>query len=388
MNTIICTKCGNIIEINKALEDQVRINIENEYKIIASKELEKVKKETESTITEEVNKRIQSEVKKSQIEIEEIQKYNRQLQTEAIDLTKKIREEKIRQENLELKMQKMLIDEQEKIRKQTIEEISERQRLRDKEKDMLIDSLKKSLDDAQRKANQGSQQVQGEAQELDLEIMLRREFPDDLIEPIGKGVLGADIRQVVKSPRGFDCGRILWESKRTKNWTDNWIVKLKDDLISDKAHIPVIVSEALPFEAGGGIGFKNGVWICSLPYARILSALLRKSLLEAAKQRIISQQKQTKAEDIYNFVTSIEFVHQIETMYEAYRNMLKEIQDEKAVFERVWKKREIQVNRLISGITGIYGSMQGIAGNALPQVKGLDFESMADSDGSDIRLIE
>jgi hypothetical protein len=372
MNTIICNQCGNEIEVSLALEEQARKSIEDKVKAETRKDFERVEKDAEEKAAKKMAERFEMETKQRQLEVEENRKQNKELRDQIIEMTKQLREQKVREENLELTMQKKLLDEQAKIREKTLEEEAERHRLKDKEKEMIIDSLKKSLEDAQRKAAQGSQQSQGEVQELDLEQMLVREFRDDLIEPIGKGTLGADIRQIVRSPRGLDCGRILWESKRTKAWSDGWITKLKDDLLADKSHIPVIISDTLPEEAKNGIGVKNGVWIASPKHAQILAALLRKSLLDAAKQKVISEKKQTKAEDLYSYITSIEFVHQMEAMIETYRDMQKEIADERNAFERIWKKREMQVNRLLTGVSGIYGSMQGIAGQSLPPVKGLE----------------
>jgi hypothetical protein len=372
MNTIICNKCGNVIEVSLALEDQARKSIEEKVKAETKKDFEKVEKEAEEKAIKKMTEKFEFEVKQRQQEVEENRKQNRELRDQVIEMTKELRDQKVREENLELNMQKKLLDEQTKIRQKTLEEEAERHRLKDKEKEMIIDSLKKSLEDAQRKAGQGSQQSQGEVQEMDLEEMLRRDFRDDEIEPIGKGTLGADIRQIVRSPRGMDCGRILWESKRTKAWSDGWIIKLKDDLLADKSHIPVIISDTLPEEAKSGIGYKNSVWIASPKHASMLAMLLRKSLLDAAKQKVISEKKQTKAEDLYSYITGVEFVHQMEAMIETYRDMQKEITDERNAFERIWKKREMQVNRLLTGVSGIYGSMQGIAGQSLPPVKGLD----------------
>jgi hypothetical protein len=377
MNTISCNKCGNIIAIDQALEEQARKSIEEKVNMESHQKIAQLKKDAEESAFKKFSEKFELESKQRLIEIEDNRKQNRDLMDQVIGLTKQLREQKIREENLELTMQKKLLDEQDKIRQKTLEEEAERNRLKDKQKDLLIDGLRKSLEDAQRKAAQGSQQSQGEVLELDLEEMLKREFREDEIEPIGKGVLGADIRQIVKSPKGLVCGRILWESKRTKSWSESWITKLKNDLLADKSHLPIIVSDVLPEDVKTGIGQKNGVWIAQPKYAIILAALLRKSLLDAAKQKVISEKKQTKSEELYNYVTSVDFVHQMEAMIETYREMQMEIQSERTAFERIWKKREMQVSRLLAGASGVYGSMQGIAGQALPPVKGLD---LTDSD--------
>jgi len=280
----------------------------------------------------------------------------------------------------ELEKQRQMDKEREIIRQKTLEEAAEKNRLKEKEKDMVIDQLKKALDDAKRKADQGSQQLQGEVQELDLESMFHQAFPQDMIEPVGKGVLGADIRQIVKSPMGVVCGTILWESKRTKQWSDGWVTKLKNDVLSDKANIPAIISEVVPEEAKSGIGLKEGVWVASPKLAIPLATLLRKSLLDVAKQKKIKENQQTKAEDLYAYVTSHDFQHQVEAMIEVYRDMQTQIQKERVAYERSWKLREQQVNRLLSGVAGMYGSMQGIAGQALPSIKQLELSNIVDDD--------
>jgi hypothetical protein len=344
-NTIICPHCKKSFELTDALTHQI------EEDLLAG---EKKKHEEELTAM------------KRQLEKAEEAELAVRKQKNLLDEEKR---------TFELDKQRQLDSEREKIRKSAEETILEQQRLKEKEKDKMIDDLKKSLEDAQRKATQGSQQLQGEVQELDLEQTLRSTFSLDSIEPIGKGVLGADIRQVVKSPGGKTCGSILWESKRTKAWSDGWITKLKDDMRNDKANIPAIVSETLPEEAKTGMGLKDGVWVCSPKLFTPLAMLLRKSLIDAAYQKFVSDNRQTKAEQIYGYVTSHEFAQQVESMVEVYTSMLEQITKERVAFEKSWKLRESQVHRLLSGVSGIYGQIQGAAGPALPPIKNLELDS-------------
>lgn len=274
----------------------------------------------------------------------------------------------------ELTKQRQLDVEREKIRQKTLEEAADSQRLKNKEYEKKLEDMAKALEDAQRKGAQGSQQLQGEVLELDFEQMLMREFPGDSIEPIGKGVLGADVRQVVRSPRGIDCGTILWESKRTKAWSDGWLIKLKEDVRNDKANIPAIISETLPDDIKNGLGLKDGVWVASPTLALPLAMLLRARLLDAARQKMIVQNQQSKAELLYGYVTSHEFAQQVEAMIETYRDMQIQITRERTAFEKSWKQREAQVTKLLSGVAGIYGSMQGIAGSSLPPIRNLELE--------------
>jgi len=347
--TIICPNCKKSIELTDALTHQIK---------------DKVLEEQQEKHEEEIAGLTQKLKIAENTELE-LRKQKNKLDEE--------------RRTFELDKQRQLDSEREKIRQKTAEEIMESQRLKDKEKDKVIDDLKKSLEDAQRKATQGSQQLQGEVAELDIEELFRKEFPGDTIEPIGKGVLGADIRQIVRSPRGMDCGHILWESKRTKAWSDGWIDKLKEDMRNDKANIPAIISEVLPDEIKTGIGLKDGVWITSHKLAIPLAMLLRKTLLDSARQKMIAQNQQTKAEELYGYVTSHEFAQQVESMIETYNEMQEQIVRERTAFEKNWKQREAQVTRLLSGVAGIYGSMQGIAGPALPTIKNLELSSGEES---------
>jgi hypothetical protein len=380
MNTIVCPHCKKPLEISEALMHQLKEEVLEAERKKHLKEIEEARKEaagkvlTELKILREESERKDQELKAAREAELVIRKQKNQLEEQ--------------KRAFELEKQRQLDAERAKIREKAMEEMAEKQHFKEKEYEQKIDSLKKSLEDAQRKAQQGSQQLQGEVQELDLEQMFRQTFPQDLIEPIGKGVLGADIRQTVRSPMGNPCGSILWESKRTKAWSDGWVAKLKNDLIADKAHIPAIISEVLPEEARSGMGQKDGVWVASPKLALTLALLLRNQLLAVAKQKKIAENQQTKAEGLYSYVTSHEFQHQMEAMIETYMEMRQQIQKERNAFERSWKMREQQVERLLSGVSGIYGSMQGIAGQALPPVKGLDFIDGVEADAEDLKLLQ
>ena len=340
--TLICPHCKQSIEISEALSHQV------EEKILAEQQ------------------------EKHAIELAEMKKQLAVAQNTELDLRKKQNKLDEERRTFELDKQRQMDAEREKIRQKTLEEAAESQRMKNKEYEKKIEDMAKAVEEAQRKATQGSQQLQGEVQELDLEELLQKEFPGDSIEPVGKGVLGADIRQIVRSPRGLDCGRILWESKRTKAWSDGWVVKLKEDLRNDKANIPAIISETLPEELKAGIGVRDGVWVASPALALPLAMLLRKALLDSARQKMIAQNQQSKAEELYNYITSHEFANQVEAMVETYKDMQEQITRERTAFEKSWKQREAQVNRLLSGVAGIYGSMQGIAGPSLPTISRLE----------------
>lgn len=207
-----------------------------------------------------------------------------------------------------------------------------------------------------------------------LESTLKSLFPMDLITPVAKGVLGADISHTVKSPLGADCGVILWESKRTKAWSDSWISKLKEDLRSAKANIPAIVSDVVPETAKSGIGFVEGIWVATAKMAPALAMLLRKSLLDTARERAAMSNQKEKSALLYGYVTGHEFSQNVEMMLETYKEMQELITKERMAMERSWKLRETQVQKLMSGVSGVYGSLQGIAGPALPNIKQLELD--------------
>lgn len=356
-NKLKCPNCGQEIEITEVIREQVKNEVAKSVELKIKKEVE-AEKEKELTL-------LKDQLSQKDKKLEDAQKEELSLRK----LKNELEEEK---RTFDLKLQRQLDAERETIRQKTTLEMLDAQKLKEKEKDKVIEDLKNALDDAQRRANQGSQQLQGEVQELDLEETLRTNFPTDIIEPVGKGVRGADIRQIVKTSRGNVCGVILWESKRTKQWSDEWLTKLKDDLRAEKANIPIIVSTVLPKEAESGMGSKDGVWVVSYPLMLPLADLIRQKLRDVAWERFVSQNKGDKADQIYSFVTSHEFIQQVEALAEIYNDMIVEVQKERAAFERIWRTREAQAQKLLKSTAGIWGSMRGFIGSSLPQLKGLD----------------
>jgi len=373
MNTIKCTHCGKDIELSEALTKDIQDNViaEEHQKHLA--EIEQVRKDTELKARIEAETKLDLKLKQMESSSEEDRKENKELRNQILVLTTELRASRKTAENAELEMQKKLTEEEAKIREEAEKSADEKQRLNLAARDKTIADLQKSLDEAQRKAAQGSQQLQGEIMELDLESAMSDAFRDDDIEPIAKGTKGGDIRQVVKSTRGSVCGVMLWEIKRTKNWVDGWIPKLKEDLRNEKANIPIIVTEAMPKSISDDIGNLSGVWICKPNTAIVLATLLRKSLLDAGLQKALAENRGTKADALYNFVTSHEFVQQIEAMVETYQEMTQQITKERTYYAKFWAEREAQAQRLLLGTANIIGSMQGHVGQAsMPKIKGLE----------------
>jgi hypothetical protein len=358
MSSLIkCPSCGNEIELTEAL----RKDIEQEVAL-----------ETEKRVKHELEEKMGLELADLKKVVEEKDRKMAEFREQELRLREEKRKLEEKEKELALEVQRKLDEERKKTEEEVLRKAQEEHRLKDLEKEKVISDLKKALEDAQRKAQQGSQQTQGEVLELDLEENLRSAFPNDEIEPVGKGVRGADVRQTVKSQGGTVCGVILWESKRTKAWTDEWTAKLKADLRAEGANIPVIVSETLPKEAQSGMGVKDGVWVVSFPLVLPLAALLRKNLLEVAYQKVVSADKGSKAGLLYEYVTGHEFRQQVEALVEVYQEMMEEINKEKSAFERIWKTREMQLKRYLSSTANICGAIQGAVGPSVIQIKGLE----------------
>ncbi len=384
MNSIKCTHCGREIELSEALTKDIEASVLeaehkkhiaeiNEVKKEAALEAQKQIEEAKAKAAEQAQERLEAKIKDMQEESAADKKDNQELRDQLKLLMQQLRESNKAKENAEIEMQKKLVEEEAKIREAAEKVADEKQRLNLAARDKTIADLQKSLDEAQRKAAQGSQQLQGEIMELDLETAMADAFRDDDIEPIAKGTRGGDIRQVVKSPRGTVCGVMLWEIKRTKNWVDGWVPKLKEDLRNEKANIPIIITEVMPKSISDDIGTLNGVWICTPKTAIVLATLLRKSLLDAGLQKALAENRGTKADALYNFVTSHEFVQQIEAMVETYQEMTQQITKERTYYAKFWAERESQAQRLLLGTASIIGSMQGHVGQAsMPKIKGLE----------------
>jgi len=353
-NTIKCPKCGHEFPaplVSPEIEKKLRDEIESE-KSLELADLQKTLAEKENKI---------EDFRKQELEIREEKR--------------KLEDQK---KDLELETQRRIDEEKGRIEEDTAKRLVDEHHLKDLEKDKKISDMERLIEDLKRTSQQGSMQTQGEVAELDLEETLKRLFPTDEISEVKKGELGGDVRQTVKTARGTECGLILWERKRTKVWTEGWVGKLKEDLHRDGANLGAIVTEVLPKDFKKQIGEKSGIWITTSAFVEPLAMLLRKVLYDVAKEKAVKSNKEGKAEEIYDLVTSNEFIGQLERMVGIYQEMRMEISKERAVYERQWSKREMQVTKLINGIAGIYGSMQGIAGSALPQVKNLELEDGAE----------
>jgi hypothetical protein len=263
------------------------------------------------------------------------------------------------------------------IREQAKKEAEEGLKLKVMEKEQTIASMQIQIEELMRRAEQGSQQLQGEVQELELEALLRTRFPRDTIEPVPKGEYGDDALQRVFGPLGQLCGTVLWESKRTKNWSDGWLVKLRDDQRAAKAEIAVIVSQTLP-KGVDSFDLIEGVWVTHSRSMLSVAVALRHSLIEIASARQALEGQQTKTEMVYQYLTGPRFRHRVEAIVEAFSSMQEDLDKEKKAITKQWAKREEQIERVMQATVGMYGDLQGIAGKTLQEIKGLSLPALTD----------
>lgn len=239
------------------------------------------------------------------------------------------------------------------------------------EKEAQIAAMHRQIEELRRKAEQGSQQLQGEAMELELESMLRGRFPRDLIEPVPKGEFGGDVLHRVLGTSGQHCGTLLWESKRTKAWSDGWLAKLRDDQRIAKAEMALIVSNVLP-KGVEAFDLIDNVWVSEPRFAVPLAIALRQSLIDVAGSRLAQEGQQTKMEMVYQYLTGPRFRHRIDAIVEKFTDMQEDLDRERKTMMRMWAKREEQLIGVLDSTAGLYGDLQGIAGRAMPEIESLD----------------
>ena len=291
------------------------------------------------------------------------------------ELIKKQRELDDAKRELELTVEKRVQEGLGDVREKAKREAEEGLKLKVMEKDQTIASMQQKIEELKQKAEQGSQQLQGEVQELELENMLRVKFPFDSIEPVPKGEFGGDVLQRVISQSGQQSGTILWESKRTKNWSDGWLAKLREDQRTAKAEISVLVSQVLP-KGVEAFDVVDGVWVTGPRAALPVATMLRHTLLQVNMARQVSDGQQTKTEMIYQYLTGPRFRHRVEAIVEAFSTMQEDLDKERKVIMKQWAKREEQIERVMGATVGMYGDLQGIAGKSLQEIDGLELTGL------------
>lgn len=406
MNTITCSHCGTKIEIDKALEGQIEARVLTAERHKHEAELTNVKKRAAELANEQLKSRLEHETEKSKQLLElEREKMKHQLESEARkqaqnqelliqslrddaksekessgelrtqlkELMESLREEKKARLNAELDAQKKLAESEERIREEASKSAGESHRMKQLEMEKKLADTQKALEDAQRKATQGSQQNQGEVLELDLENRLREEFPFDEITEVKKGQRGADIIQTVKNQSLNSCGILLWETKNGK-WQPAWVPKFKQDIREANADIGVIVSQQMPPEYGDMKHLEAAVWAVKPSLAPILASALRTTILRVEAAHRNNEGKDTKMEALYQFLIGPEFRHRVEAIVENYGTLQAEIEKEKRAAALRWAHQEKAIRAVIDNTIGMYGDLQGITQKALPVIKSLEID--------------
>lgn len=379
-NSVMCPHCGQPISIDEVyahqVEDKILAHEREKHTRALAEARENARGEAEKKLSEQFQLTIKNLTDSLAEERERSTKFSKTVE----DLMKEIRKARQEKEDMGVEMQRKLAEEEEKIRTEVRAKAEEAHSLKEKEKDKVIQDLQKALSDAQRKAEQGSQQTQGEVLELEIEDLLRREFPMDTITEVKKGVRGADAVQTVVNRLGKECGTILWESKNAK-WSQGWITKLKEDARAAHANLAVLVATEPPSTIKN-FGYIEGVWIVARPYITALATALRFNIISIDHERGAQEGRQGKAEVLYEYITSVDFRHRIEAIVEAFSNMQDEVEREKRWFQTKWSRQEKQIRQLVDHTTGMYGDLQGVIGKQLPSIAPLEIPEELDPPGT------
>jgi hypothetical protein len=368
-----------IAKAQQAIDDQVAEKLRQERGKIAAEEAKKAKLALQTDLDHKTRELadLQDIIKQRDAKLAEAQKAQ-------VELLKKQRELEDAKRELDLTVEKRVQEGLAATREQAKKEAEETLKLKVLEKEQTIAAMQKQIEELKRKAEQGSQQLQGEVQELELEALLRMKFPRDAIQPVPKGEHGGDVLQTVIGPLGQPCGIILWESKRTKNWSDGWLAKLRDDQRTAKAEVAVIISQALP-KAVETFDQVEGVWVVHSKAVLPVATALRHMLIEVATARQASEGQQTKMEMVYQYLTGPRFRQRVQAIVEAFSSMREDLDKEKKAIVKQWAKREEQIERVMQATVGMYGDLQGIAGKSLKEIEGLEMKALEapELDGED-----
>lgn len=395
--TIICPSCTTQFELTSAIRDEITKELRQKW-IEAQKkkedefrQREEMLQQKQQGLDEELKRRLEAEKKALEqnlsVELKKniAEEYDTQMkhfQKMLADKDEKIKtaqqleiaylemKEKLAQQEqeLELRLKKSMLEEREKLQDQLRKDEEERNKLKDQEHFMKVKELEKQLEDQRklaeemkRKAEQGSMQLQGEVQELVLEALLRNSFPFDIVSEVGKGVRGADCIQTVRNSFGQECGKIIYESKRTKDFSAEWIEKLKADMRILGADVAVIVTQAMPKDMDC-FGEKDGVWICTFSEVKALTTVLRDLIVRVYLASKSQENKGDKMTLLYNYLISQEFSEQWKAIREGFMSMKISIQKERDQMEKLWKAREKQLEKVLLNAAHIKGSIEGISG--------------------------
>ena len=401
MKTLTCPRCGTEIPLEEAVTHQIREELVHEFQARSVQReqayvereaklaiLQTQLEESRETLDQEIERRIHAQtdqlraqarkqaetalelqLQDLRVELGEKEKKLAEATRAELEMRKKQRELESRQQALDLEVARKVDEEREKIRRDAAAVAVEEQHLRLSEKVKLIAELQKEIEALKQKAQQGSQRLQGEVLELEVESLLKQKFFTDELVPISNGVRGADLLHRVRTASGLMCGTIIWETKRTRNWMQSWIAKLKEDQRAQKAEIAVLVTQALPCGVGA-FEFIDGVWVTNPPSAIGLATALRQGLVSVANSHLAADGKTGKMEQLYEYLAGTEFRQKVEAIVEAFVTMKNDLENEQRAFAKIWARRERQIGQVTTNMALMYGGIQGIVGQStLPEIE-------------------
>ncbi|MGN6646395.1 MAG: DUF2130 domain-containing protein [Cytophaga sp.] len=360
----------NLVAEKAQMEETMKANMAREKSILE----QQLRKQLSDQINEQVAKENATMLESMRADLEKKNKENQELKIKEVELMRAEQKLKDVEQDMKLNFEKQLLEQKKTMAEEIQKQADEQNLAKNREKDAQLDQLRRQIDEMKRKAEQGSMQLQGEAQELFLEDLLKTAFPFDLIEEVGKGVRGADIIQTVRNNQGRDCGTIIYEAKNTKAFSEGWIDKLKSDLRSQKASLAVLVTSVMPKEMTT-FGIKDGIWICTFEQIKGLSHVLRDGLIKVTEAKGAEENRGEKMQMLYSYLTGHEFRQQVEAIVEAFSSMQSALHKEKIAMNKIWKEREKQIDKVIESTVGMYGSIRGIAGNAVGEIKALELDN-------------
>jgi len=377
---IKCPNCGHEFELNESLKNEVEKELRGkmlDWQKKKEEEFEKSKTVIEAEATKKASEGLSAQLKVLQEDAKSKNQQLQDLQKKELELLRDKSALEEKQKNIEMELEKRFLQKRKEIEETTIKREQELFDLKMKEKETQMDSMKKTIEDLKRKSEQGSMQLQGEAQELLLEEILKENFPFDLIEEVGKGVEGADCIQIVRNSSGKECGKIIYESKRTKAWSNSWVDKLKADKRNRGADIAILVTQAFPKDMEK-FGERDGIWLCNFSEVSSVAYLLRNGIIKIYEVQKGEENKGDKMQLLYNFLTGNEFRGQVEAIVEGFMAIKQNITKERIQMEKMWKEREKQLEKVLISTSGMYGSVKGIAGASVGDIPLLDGSSSDD----------
>jgi hypothetical protein len=402
-DSITCPKCRTEIPLTEAISDQVeerlRLEFEEGWRAIESEhvqalaekdaelqsQLAATRAEVTATAEARASEKVATELRDLSARVEEQAALRRDAEERELGLLKEKRALQNEREALALEVERKLEAERTKVVSATTERLEEAHRLKLREKDLTLEQMGKRINELQAAADQKRSGLQGEVLEREIEDILRGAFPTDRIAPVKAGKRGADVLQCVRSPRGLDCGSLLWESKNAKNWSNGWVEKLRSDQQAERADVAIIVTTALP-EGVHRMALYNGIWVCDFASATTLAAALRIALVEIGQARMVEANRAQALDSVYEYLCGKDFQHRITNTVTAALVMKADLDAERRANERSLAKREKQIEMLLGNSAGMYGELQAIVGDALQPVAALELPGDVEEDEGPLAL--